>query len=139
MAIWMVLLLISPGVTHMTKSLCGSKEGGGTKMTLRTSDISCWLSARCLASPSPGHSSSSRLPFTAWWLQGFKRTKARGARSLKDQAPKLTEYLLVKQIKRPTQIQGEGDNRFHLFMGRAANAPYKGMWTWPTTPICQSS
>lgn len=74
MAIWMVLLLISPGVTHMTKSLCGSKEAQGTKMTSRTSDISCQLSARCLASSS----SSSRLPFTAWWLQGFKRTKARG-------------------------------------------------------------
>ena len=35
---------------------------------------------------------------TAWWLQGLKRTKARGARSLKDQAPEFTEQFIGQKL-----------------------------------------
>ena len=48
------------------------------------------------------------------WLQGLKRTKARGARSLKDQAPEFTERFMVKSS---VQTQGERGKSFHLFTG----------------------
>lgn len=35
---------------------------------------------------------------TAWWRRGLKRTKARGARSLKDQAPEFTEQFIGQKL-----------------------------------------
>lgn len=101
MAVWVVLLLISPGITH--KPPHGSKEAGGTKMTSRTRPAfgaSCQLGALLLLrvgthlSVDESPHSMVALGFQKHKLWGFRSTNARGARSVKDQAPESTKHFI---------------------------------------------
>lgn len=75
-----------------------AQRGLGWRRARMASRTHIWhLAASRLALPPRGHSPSRRLaPFSAWWPQGFRRTKARGARSLRTRLQNPQNIVLVK-------------------------------------------
>lgn len=96
----------------MTKSPLGSKGAGvAAGQDGLTHTPSIWRSLSRFSS-TWALILQEASPFIAWWPQGFRRTKARGAKSLRTrlQNPQNT----VKANQRPAQIQEGGEHRLYL-------------------------